>query len=236
MASVEDKDDISSSSDSDVERTLRQRDKLLVRRLDRRIVPGVALLYLLSFLDRANVANARLFSLDSDLGLNDAQYLNGLTLFFVGYVLFEVVWNIILKRTGPKFWLPTVGVAFGVVALCQGFVQNKPGVSGVSGFLAVRFFLGVAYVPPSALFANKRLRLLTLFRVAKAVSSLVLSTICLCGTSVANDSSGSLFSSAWLLLLEHLAAFLPMALDSCKVEEDTADGGEFLASLAVCCV
>lgn len=118
-------------------------ERAFIRKLDWRLVPGIALLYLLSFLDRANVANATLFSLNEELGMDNPQYLNGLTLFFVGYVLFEVFWNIILKRIGPRAWLPTIGVVWGIVSLLQGFVQNKPGVSGVSGFYAVRFFLGV---------------------------------------------------------------------------------------------
>lgn len=144
MADVE-KSTLESGSENDIDQhSYTLTDQALVRKLDLRLVPGIALLYLLSFLDRANVANARLWSLDADLGLTDAQYLNGLTLFFVGYILLEVFWNIILKRIGPRLWLPTVGVAFGIVALLQGFIQNKPGVSGVSGFLAVRFFLGIA--------------------------------------------------------------------------------------------
>lgn len=118
-------------------------ERAFIRKLDLRLIPGIALLYLLSFLDRANVANATLFSLNEELGLSNASYLNGLTLFFVGYILFEVFWNIILKRIGPKAWLPTISIAFGVVSMLQGFIQNKPGVSGVGGFYAVRFFLGV---------------------------------------------------------------------------------------------
>ncbi|QIW99183.1 hypothetical protein AMS68_004701 [Peltaster fructicola] len=118
-------------------------ERAFVRKLDWRLVPGIALLYLLSFLDRANVANATLFSLNDELGMDNGQYLNGLTLFFVGYVLLEVFWNVILKRIGPKAWLPTIGVVWGIVSLLQGFIQNKPGVSGVAGFYAVRFFLGV---------------------------------------------------------------------------------------------
>ena len=41
------------------------------------------------------------------------QYLTGLTLYFVGYVLFELPCNIILKRTTPKFWLPTLTLVWG---------------------------------------------------------------------------------------------------------------------------
>jgi MFS family permease len=62
-------------------------------------------------------------------------------MFFVGYILLEVIWNVILKRIGPKIWLPSTTLAFGIVATLQGVVQKQ---NGVAGFLIVRFFLGVA--------------------------------------------------------------------------------------------
>lgn len=56
---------------------------------DLRLVPWLALLYLLSFLDRSNIGNANLFGLSKHLKLNDAQYSICLAIFFVFYVLFE---------------------------------------------------------------------------------------------------------------------------------------------------
>lgn len=85
-------------------------EKLLLRKLDRHLLPGVCVLYLLSFLDRSNVANAKLDGLTKDLHMTGNQYLTGLTVFFIGYILLEVVWNVVLKRVGPKLWLPSVGL------------------------------------------------------------------------------------------------------------------------------
>jgi hypothetical protein len=67
------------------------------------------------------------------------QYLTGLTIFFIGYILLEVLWNIILKRIGPKIWLPLITVVWGIVATAQGAVVNNGGASGVAGFFVVRF-------------------------------------------------------------------------------------------------
>ncbi|KAI5362351.1 putative major facilitator superfamily, MFS transporter superfamily [Septoria linicola] len=116
-------------------------EKRLVRKLDTHLLPAVCILYLLSFLDRANVANARLEGLTTDLGITPNQYLTGLTLFFVGYILLEVLWNVILKRVGPKTWLPTTTLAFGIVATLQGVVQQK---NGLAGF----FLCGLCWVLP----------------------------------------------------------------------------------------
>ncbi|CAG5158666.1 uncharacterized protein ALTATR162_LOCUS5195 [Alternaria atra] len=129
----------SNSSDSDVEVVSGTiNEKKLLRTLDLRLLPAVSVLYLLSFLDRSNVANARIEGLTTDLNMTGNQYLTGLTLYFIGYVLFELPCNIILKRTTPKFWLPTLTIVWGIVATLMGVTQNR------EGFFAVRFFLGVA--------------------------------------------------------------------------------------------
>ncbi|KAI1413948.1 MFS general substrate transporter [Hypoxylon sp. FL1857] len=109
----------------------------LLRKLDLRLLPAVGILYLLSFLDRSNVGNARIEGLLNDVHMTGNQYLTGLTLYFVGYVLFEIPCNIILKRTTPRIWLPTLTIVWGVVATLTGIVQS------LAGFLVSRFFLGV---------------------------------------------------------------------------------------------
>lgn len=61
-----------------------------------------------------------------------------MTLFFVGYIQFEVPCNIILKRTSPRFWLPVLTIIWGVVTTLQGVIHN------LAGFFTIRFFLGIA--------------------------------------------------------------------------------------------
>ncbi|CAG8949015.1 hypothetical protein HYFRA_00002143 [Hymenoscyphus fraxineus] len=112
-------------------------EKALLRKLDWKLLPGLTLLYLLSFLDRSNVGNARIDGLATDLHITGNQYLFTLTIYFIGYVLFEIPCNIVLKRTTPKIWLPTLMLAWGIVATLMGVSQN------LAGFLAARFFLGV---------------------------------------------------------------------------------------------
>ncbi|KAF2806909.1 MFS transporter [Mytilinidion resinicola] len=132
---------VSDASDSDGIEGLHSstvNETALLRKLDARLLPAVSVLYLLSFLDRSNVGNARLEGLTTDLDMTGNQYLTGLTLYFIGYVLFEVPCNIVLKRTTPRFWLPTLTLVWGIVATLMGVTQN------LSGFFAVRFFLGVA--------------------------------------------------------------------------------------------
>ncbi|KAK6853675.1 MFS transporter [Apiospora arundinis] len=112
-------------------------EKKLLRKLDYNLLPAVGVLYLLSFLDRSNVGNARIEGMLDDLHMTGNQYLTGLTLYFVAYVIFEIPCNIILKRTSPRVWLPTLTIAWGIVATLLGVVQDMP------GFFVARFFLGI---------------------------------------------------------------------------------------------
>ncbi|PLB44440.1 MFS general substrate transporter [Aspergillus steynii IBT 23096] len=113
-------------------------EKALLRKLDLRLLPPLTILYLLSFLDRSNVGNARLEGLTTDINMTGNQYLTGLTLYFVGYVLFEIPCNIVLKKTTPRIWLPTLTLVWGIVATLLGVVQN------LAGYLTSRTALGIA--------------------------------------------------------------------------------------------
>ncbi|EPS94394.1 hypothetical protein FOMPIDRAFT_1033374 [Fomitopsis schrenkii] len=119
---------------SDANRAVLERK--LVRKLDARLLPILTILYLLSFLDRSNIGNAKLDGLTTDLKMTQAGYLNALTLYFLGYVLFEIPSNIVLKRLTPRMWLPTLMVMWGIISTLMGLVHNY------AGLLAVRFFLG----------------------------------------------------------------------------------------------
>lgn len=112
-------------------RYTRQEERRLVRKIDIVVVPILLVLYLLSFLDRSNIGNAKLEGLVKD-------YSTALTLFFVGYVVGEVPANIVLKKTSPPVWLPTLMLAWGIISVVQGLVHNQ------AGLFAVRFFLGLS--------------------------------------------------------------------------------------------
>ncbi|KAI2615453.1 MFS general substrate transporter [Hypoxylon sp. NC1633] len=112
-------------------------ERKLMTRIDWQLIPFLSILYLLAFLDRVNIANARSFRLVEDLGLQNNEYNTALTIFFVPYILAEIPSNVLLKKFSPRIWLPTCMLGFGIVTVCQGLVQNY------SGLLATRFFLGL---------------------------------------------------------------------------------------------
>jgi len=112
-------------------------EQKILRKLDLHLIPMLALLYLLSFLDRGNIGNAKIEGLVEDLGMTASQYNWCLTAFFFTYAAFEVPSNMLLKKLRPSIWLPSIMVAWGVVMTLMGTVQ------GYSGLLTARIFLGV---------------------------------------------------------------------------------------------
>ncbi|GAB7361284.1 hypothetical protein MBLNU230_g1344t1 [Neophaeotheca triangularis] len=115
------------------------KEKKLVRKLDIHIIPVVMLLYLLSFLDRVNIGNARLYGLEEDLGLSSNQFQTAVSLLFVTYLLFEVPSNWILKGyVRPSRWIAFITVSWGIIATLTGVVQDY------AGLIACRLLLGMA--------------------------------------------------------------------------------------------
>lgn len=60
-----------SASDNEDVGAVSVSEKTLLRKIDWRLLPAVGILYLLSFLDRSNVANARVEGLAADLGMSE---------------------------------------------------------------------------------------------------------------------------------------------------------------------
>lgn len=69
-------------------------------------VSQLVLLYLICFLDRTNIGNAKIAHLTQDVPMTTSQYNATLTIFFVSYAIFEVLSNYLLKRTRPSIFLP----------------------------------------------------------------------------------------------------------------------------------
>ncbi|KAK0345096.1 hypothetical protein LTR91_013789 [Friedmanniomyces endolithicus] len=106
------------------------------RKLDTRLVLFVALLYLMSFLDRSNIGNARLAGLTDDLHLSDDQYQWLLTVFYISYILFEWM-TICYQLFPPHIYISCCVFAWGVLAALQAVTTN------FAGILVLRALLGI---------------------------------------------------------------------------------------------
>lgn len=90
-------------------------EKRLLWKLDIHVVPILMLLFLLAFLDRINIGNARLQGLEADLNMTGHDYNVALLIFFIPYVLLEVPSNLVLKRFAPSWWISGIMFCWGIV-------------------------------------------------------------------------------------------------------------------------
>jgi ACS family tartrate transporter-like MFS transporter len=102
-----------------------------------RLIPFMVLLYVINYLDRVNVGFAAL-TMNSDLGLTPAIYGFGGTLFFIGYMVFQVPSVLILERFGARRTVFWILLAWGAISAANALIQ------GETSFYLVRFLLGVA--------------------------------------------------------------------------------------------
>jgi len=112
--------------------------KKIIRRCDYRILPVMSVLYLLSFLDRTAIGNARIAGLTKDLKMTPREYAASVTVFFILYGLLEVPSNLMLKKYGAKRWIPFIMFCWGVVMTLTALVKSY------EGLLVARLFLGGA--------------------------------------------------------------------------------------------
>lgn len=108
-----------------------------VRKLQLRIVPYVALLYFISFLDRANVAYAKL-TMAPDLGFSEWVYGFGAGLFFLGYMLLQIPGGLIVERWGMRRITTMILCIWGMCAMSLSVIHTA------GAFFLGRFLLGVA--------------------------------------------------------------------------------------------
>ena len=108
-----------------------------VSRVKRHVLPLVVAMFIVNYIDRVNIGFVRTH-LEADLGIGALAYGVGAGLFFIGYALFEVPSNILLKKFGARVWLTRIMLTWGLVASAMAFIQNE------TGFYVLRFLLGVA--------------------------------------------------------------------------------------------
>lgn len=86
-------------------------ERRLLWKCDIQVVPILFVLFLLAFIDRINIGNARLQGLEDDLNMGGHDYNIALFVFFIPYILFEVPSNLLLKKIRPSWWIS--GIMFG---------------------------------------------------------------------------------------------------------------------------
>ena len=176
--------------------------------LFRRLLPLLVVAYIVSFLDRSNIALAKTH-LQVDLGLSAAAYGLGAGLFFLTYALCEVPSNLIMHKVGARIWITRIMVTWGVISGCMALVQ------GPTSFYFIRLMLGIA---EAGFFPGVMLYLTYWFRPEQRARA---SGLFLLGVCAANAFGGPLGGALlelngvaglrgwqWLFLVEAFPAFI----------------------------
>ncbi|WRT63104.1 uncharacterized protein IL334_000007 [Kwoniella shivajii] len=97
----------------------------LTRKIDWRVIPQLIFIYMLSYIDRGNVGNARLFGAQTDTGLSNTEWNIGLSLLFITFGFGGLPSNILVKKFGPKKVLPVLLMGVGAVLIGSGCSHNR---------------------------------------------------------------------------------------------------------------
>ncbi|WP_442904760.1 MFS transporter [Glycomyces sp. MUSA5-2] len=147
-----------------------------IRKVSIRLVPFVALMFFINYLDRTAIGFAAPNGMNGDLALSAAQFGFASGVFFIGYIILEVPSNLALHKFGARRWLARIMISWGVVALLFTWVQN------FEQLVALRFLLGVAeagFFPGAILFlslwvpSQYRGRILMLFYLAQPLTTVI---------------------------------------------------------------
>ncbi|KAK0196379.1 MFS transporter [Armillaria mellea] len=105
-------------------------EKRLLNRLDLRIVPSFALMFLLSSLAGSNIGNAIVLNADTGdsllqvLGITERQFLALASASLATYILFQIPSNYMLKYFAPPSWLAFLMLGWGAALMVMAAAQN----------------------------------------------------------------------------------------------------------------
>jgi MFS family permease len=185
-------------------------EKKLIRKIDTRLLPMIILMYIMNYLDRNNIAAARLAGLQDPkskggIDLTSTEYLTALSILFVGYLLMQIPSNLFLNKIGkPALYLPTVMIVWGIISAATAGAQSYVGL------IAIRFFLGfveAAYFPGclfflSSWYTRRELGFRTALLYSGSLLSGAFSGLISAGITNGLDGAQGLRAWRWLFIIE----------------------------------
>ncbi|KAG0140955.1 hypothetical protein CROQUDRAFT_725900 [Cronartium quercuum f. sp. fusiforme G11] len=185
-------------------------EKNLVRLIDLHMLPCICLLYLLNYLDRSSIGNAKIGGMSKDLNLSSSDYSLAVLIFTVGYLLTEVPSNMILSKMRPSRFLPIITFCWGLVVTCFAAIKNKSDLVGVRfilGFVESGFFPGVLYYLSSWYRRGELAKRIGIFYTAGIISGAFGGI--LSGTVITNlDGVRGIRGWRWLFIIEGIVTMV----------------------------
>src|ERR1700743_488896 len=115
------------------------------RRVTRHLIPYLMFVYMLAYLDRANLGVAKL-KMQVDLGFTDSVIGLGAGIFFLGYLLLDIPGSLIVEHWSARKWIARIMVSWGVVAASKAFLGASlfGSLHLTTQFYGLRLLLGIA--------------------------------------------------------------------------------------------
>src|ERR1051326_1019077 len=181
-------------------------EERIFARMAKRLLPFVMLLYVVNYIDRVNVGFAAL-TMNKDLGLSPAVFGLGASIFFIGYMIFQVPANLMLEKFGARRWIFTILAVWGLISASNAFMQ------GPYSYYALRLLLGVAeagFFPGMLLYMTYwfpqswRSRFVGVFMAAIPLANIIGGPIST--TILGMDGIWGLHGWQWMFILEGVPA------------------------------
>ena len=182
--------------------------KRTVRKLTRRLVPFLFVLYVISYLDRANIGYAAL-TMNEEIGVSAAAYGILTSIFYVGFMVFEVPSNIILHKIGARRWIARIMISWGLVSILTMFVVDVTtlGVARILlGVAEAGFFPGVILYLSTWFPERERAKTISLFMLGIPVANIIASPVST--WIMANIEWGGLAGWRWMFFWEAVPAVI----------------------------
>jgi len=187
---------------SPADATLDPRQQRVIKKLFRRLITFLFILFVFSYLDRINIGFAGL-TMGKDLGLTSTMFGLATTLFYVMYVICGIPSNLMLSVVGARRWIAILMVVWGIASTATMFA------TGPGSLYVLRMLVGIAeagFLPGLLLYltfwfpAHYRARANALFMIAMPVTMALGSLAS--GYILNLDGVMNLKGWQWLFLLE----------------------------------
>lgn len=177
-----------------------------MRRINLRILPFLMLLYLIAYIDRANISVAAL-GMNADLGLTERMYGFAAGLFFATYIIFEIPSNIALTKFGARRWIARIMISWGIVAAGMAFITSANQLYGMRlllGAAEAGFTPGIIYYLSRWYPSQERAHAMSFFYIGAALASVI--GLPLSGLLLNADGFLGVSGWRWVFFIEGLPA------------------------------
>ncbi len=118
----------------------------IIRRIDRRLVLTLGFMYCVSLMDRTNTGIAAIAGMAVDLDLISNRYSIIVLVFFITYVILQPPATVLLRKIGPRKFLPLITLLWGLTMMSMGFLRTWTQMVGlriILGVFEAGFFPGM---------------------------------------------------------------------------------------------